>query len=65
MPKLKTKKGIRKRFRITKSGKIKHGKAGKGHLNSSKQEERKRKLKRPALVDKGQERMLKRMLPYG
>ena len=65
MPKLKTKKGIRKRFRITKSGKIKHGKAGKGHLNSSKQEERKRKLKMPALVDKSQARMIKRMLPYG
>lgn len=65
MPKLKTRKGIRKRFRITKSGKIKHGKAGKGHLLSSKQEERKRNLKRPALVDKGQARMIKRMLPYG
>ena len=32
MPKLKTKKGIKKRFRMTKTGKFKHGKAGKGHL---------------------------------
>jgi large subunit ribosomal protein L35 len=65
MPKLKTRKGIRKRFRITKSGKIKHGAAGKGHLLSSKEEERKRKLKRAVLVDKTQKRMIKRMLPYG
>ena len=65
MPKLKTKKGIRKRFRVTKSGKIKHGKAGKGHLNSSKEEERKRKLKKPGYVDKTQVKMIKRMLPYG
>ena len=65
MPKLKTKKGIRKRFRVTKSGKIKHGKSGKGHLNSSKEEERKRKLKKPGYVDKTQVKMIKRMLPYG
>lgn len=65
MPKLKTKKGVKKRFRITKSGKIRHGCAGKGHLLSSKEEERKRRLKRGSLTDKGQERMLKRMMPYG
>ena len=65
MPKLKTRKGIRKRFRISKSGKIKHSRAGKGHLLSSKEETRKRRLKRASLVDKSQERMIKRMLPYG
>ena len=65
MPRLKTRKGIRKRFRFTKSGKLKHGCAGKGHLLSSKKENRKRRLKRPALAPKTQERMIKRMLPYG
>ena len=65
MPKLKTRKGIRKRFRMTKSGKLKHGKAGKSHLLSSKEEERKRKLRRAGVVSKTQRRMLKRMMPYG
>ncbi len=31
MPKLKTKSGVKKRFKITASGKVKHGVAGKRH----------------------------------
>jgi large subunit ribosomal protein L35 len=31
MPKLKTKSGVKKRFKMTASGKIKHGVAGKRH----------------------------------
>ena len=35
MPKLKTKSGVKKRFRLTASGKIKAGVAGKRHRLSS------------------------------
>ena len=31
MPKLKTKSGVKKRFKMTATGKIKHGVAGKRH----------------------------------
>ena len=31
MPKLKTKSGVKKRFKLTATGKIKHGVAGKRH----------------------------------
>ncbi|GLS99627.1 hypothetical protein GCM10007897_10090 [Sphingobium jiangsuense] len=31
MPKLKTKSGVKKRFKFTASGKVKHGVAGKRH----------------------------------
>ena len=31
MPKLKTKSGVKKRFEITATGKVKHGVAGKRH----------------------------------
>jgi len=65
MPKLKTKKGIRKRFRVTKSGKIKRAHGGKSHILSLKEEGRKRRLKMSDFVSKAQERMIKRMLPYG
>ena len=65
MPKLKTKKGIRKRFRRTKAGKIHRARAGKSHLLTSKRKGRKRSLRRPALVSCTQERMIKKMLPYG
>ncbi|KAJ8135511.1 hypothetical protein OY671_011276, partial [Metschnikowia pulcherrima] len=35
MPKLKTKSGVKKRFKITASGKVKHGVAGKRHRSIS------------------------------
>jgi large subunit ribosomal protein L35 len=31
MPKLKTKSGVKKRFKITATGKVKHGAVGKRH----------------------------------
>ena len=31
MPKLKTKSGVKKRFKLTATGKLKHGDAGKRH----------------------------------
>ncbi len=31
MPKLKTKSGVKKRFKLTATGKIKHGAVGKRH----------------------------------
>jgi large subunit ribosomal protein L35 len=67
MSKLKTKKGVAKRFRMTKKGKIKYAHGGKSHLGTQKEPERLRKLRRSALVRKrGQNiKYLKRMLPYG
>lgn len=42
MPKQKTRKGVKKRFRVTASGKVKHRKANRGHLKSGKSPKRKR-----------------------
>lgn len=47
MPKMKTHKGAKKRFRITGTGKLKRKQAGKKHLNSSKTGKRKRHLREP------------------
>jgi len=66
MPKLKTKKGAAKRFRLTKKGKIKYAPCGKSHLLSSKKPRRLRRLRRPkTLADKKAVKYLKRILPYG
>lgn len=66
MPYLKTKKGVAKRFKLTKKGKIKYFAGGKSHLLSSKRPKRLRALRRPkALTDKAKAKYLKRMLPYG
>jgi large subunit ribosomal protein L35 len=45
MPKMKTHKGSKKRFRITATGKLKRRKAGKKHLLSHKTGKRKRQLR--------------------
>ncbi|HEY7327840.1 MAG TPA: 50S ribosomal protein L35 [Gemmataceae bacterium] len=50
MPKMKTHKGSKKRFRVTASGKLKRRQAGKKHLLSHKTGKRKRQL-RGIIVD--------------
>jgi large subunit ribosomal protein L35 len=47
MPKMKTHKSIRKRFRVTGTGKLKRRQAGKKHLLSHKTGKRKRQLRLP------------------
>ena len=64
MPKLKTKKGLVKRFRLTKSGKIKRVKAGRGHLLAKKSRKRKRLLRKAGLVSKTDKKIIKMLLPY-
>ncbi len=66
MPKLKTKKGVSKRFKLTKKGKIKYARGGKSHLLSSKKTKRLRRLRRLNILEGAKEKKyLKRMLPYG
>jgi len=45
MPKQKTHKASRKRFKVTANGKLKRSQAGKKHLNSPKTAKRKRQLR--------------------
>ncbi len=45
MPKQKTHKASKKRFRVTASGLLKRAQAGKKHLNSHKTGKRKRQLR--------------------
>ena len=65
MPKLKTRKSAKKRLRITNTGKIKHFKAGKGHLLTGKRSKRKRHLRRPGYVSMSDHNAIKNLLPYG
>jgi large subunit ribosomal protein L35 len=52
MPKMKTHKGSKKRFRVTATGKLKRRQAGKKHLLSPKTGKRKRHL-RKAVMETG------------
>jgi large subunit ribosomal protein L35 len=45
MPKQKTHKGTKKRFRVTANGKVKHRRAGTSHLAKGKTHKQKRNLR--------------------
>jgi len=65
MPKLKTRRGAAKRFSITAKGKVKRRKGFLRHILTSKTSKQKRHLRRRTLVNKADEKSIKRLLPYG
>lgn len=65
MPKLKTKKAAKKRFKFTKKGKIKRSCSGKGHILTKKTRKRKRALRKQATVGKTGRKMVEKLMPYG
>jgi large subunit ribosomal protein L35 len=64
MPKLKTKKSLAKRIRITRKKKALRAKSGRRHLLSGKERRRKRALKKKGLVSSAEKKIVKRALPY-
>ena len=66
MGKLKTKKGVAKRFKLSKKGKVRYSSGGKSHLATCKTTKRIRSLrKRRTLEGKKEVAFVKSMLPYG
>ena len=64
MPKMKTKRGAAKRFKVRGSGSIKRGAAYKRHILTKKSTKRKRQLRRTSAVDQTNTRAIRSMLPY-
>ncbi len=66
MPKLKTHSGAKKRFNLTKSGKVKRAHAYKSHLlnGHGKTTKIKRRLRQGTYADATNEAAVKRMIPY-
>ncbi len=64
MPKVKTHRGAAKRFRLTGTGKVKRSKAYASHILTTKTTKRKRNLRKNTLVDKTNERAIKKLIPY-
>ncbi|NBC17529.1 MAG: 50S ribosomal protein L35 [Bacteroidetes bacterium] len=62
MPKMKSNSGAKKRFKKTASGRIKRKKAYKSHILTKKSQKRKRNLRKDTLVDKTDEKRIKRLL---
>jgi large subunit ribosomal protein L35 len=62
MPKVKTKSGAKKRFKLTGTGKIKRKHAYKSHILTKKETKQKRNLTHDTLVDKADVPRVKKML---
>ena len=62
MPKQKTHKGTKKRFRLSAKGKAKHRSAGTSHLAARMEHKRKRNLRGTKVVDKTVEASIREAL---
>ncbi|MBR2160295.1 MAG: 50S ribosomal protein L35 [Clostridia bacterium] len=64
MPKQKSHSASKKRFRFTKTGKIKRAKAYKNHILNKKSRKTKRNLRHGGYVHESVEKNVKNMIPY-
>ena len=65
MPKLKTRTGVKKRFKMTSGGKVKRRKAYARHILSKKDSARLRKLGKAVILEGRDKKIIKKLLPYG
>ena len=65
MPKLKTKSGVKKRFKITATGKVKVGVAGKRHRLISHNGKYIRQNRGTKVMSASDATIIKKFLPYG
>lgn len=64
MPKIKSHSGAKKRFFITKKGKVKHKKQGLRHLLTGMSSTRGRNLRKSNILNTTDSKYIKRILPY-
>ncbi|MCX7946734.1 MAG: 50S ribosomal protein L35 [Hydrogenophilus sp.] len=64
MPKMKTKKGAAKRFKVLGNGAIKRSQAMKRHILTKKRPDRKRRLRGMVELHPSDVPLVRRMLPY-
>ena len=64
MGKLKTKSGVKKRFSLTASGKVKCGQAGKRHGMVKRSKRQIRELRGTTTLTKSDATIVKQFLPY-
>ena len=65
MPKIKTRRSAAKRFELTGSGKVKRRRQNLRHILTKKAPGRKMRLGQAAIVDRTNEKAVRRMLPNG
>ena len=64
MPKMKTKSGAKKRFKVRSGGSIKRSQAFKRHILTKKTTKSKRQLRGMTEVHAADDKLIRAMLPY-
>ena len=64
MPKLKSHSGAKKRFNLTKSGKVKRAHAFKSHILTKKDTKRTRRLRAGGYADVTNAATVRELIPY-
>ena len=64
MPKLKTHTGAKKRFKLTKTGKVKRNCTKRRHLLNCKTTKTKRHLRKDAYCSPSNAAVIKKLIPY-
>lgn len=64
MPKLKTHSGAKKRFNLSKTGKVKRAHAYKSHILTKKTTKRTRHLRAGTYADQTNVDAIRKMIPY-
>jgi len=65
MPKMKTKSSVKKRFRLTASGKVRRQHAGKRHGMIKRTNKQIREHRGTTIMAKADEKTVKSFMPYG
>ena len=64
MPKMKTRKAVAKRYKVTGTGKVRYKKQGLRHILTKKSTKRKRDLRHTGILSEAETKKVKVMLPY-
>ncbi|MFT4540241.1 MAG: large subunit ribosomal protein L35 [Planctomycetota bacterium] len=62
MPKMKSKGAVKKRFRRTKSGKLKCSRPARGHMHASKDAKHRRELRKSIVMTGAWAKLMLRMM---
>lgn len=65
MPKMKTKSSVKKRFKLTATGKVRAGQAGKQHGMIKRTNKQIRDLRGTTILKDCDARIVKKFMPYG
>jgi len=62
MPKMKTRRGASKRFKVTGSGKLRRNKANHSHMLIRRSKSAKRKMRQPDIISSQDSKKVRRMI---